>query len=860
MSTNQNKKLSYKLDKYVSSNLSGNTSNFINRLNPPTVVDRNKSRAKDHNLREREEGFSVYLMGANEERMKNMRKKEQIEKNKIRSNNNSRSIATRKKWDAHNSNVLNILNQGSHNRDKGSLERIYEKESRSKSRHNEVKSAGVDYKVVSKMILGDGARVNNSGSKQIVSKESLSNLEEMIMNINSMKLNVASNLNKIESPMNILNDHSSGNNTNTNNSNIKRNRNAWGEPKYGVGIVYPEYSSSVEHSNERLKKSINPMNKHLKIEINDNTVDSPTVNNEKHSSSNLHINHIEELENYEDEMDIGNINNINQLDTLGSHRTKDDFEIKDFQELNLNINDLNLSGNNQDILKMMKSSSTSLKLNSLHKNPQTMSKDNIINNSGNNLSNFSNFNKDNNPNTSVNKAPNKHFNFWKDGNKNQVTINNSTEMVNKKDILMVENLNNSDLLNISGNKIENNQNNLKTSANGPILSNLSSNILTSTHNVVTISPKKKLKSAHLKNRTKSVNKTKQVTNERPFSSIMNLSRLKSISGVTGLNIITGNQNSIDPHTKNAGKSLLSDNVLNQLYAGNINTNTPSIQFIYKSPQNKTKPQRPLSHIQKAKSNITSKNINNMPNIIGDRFSSREQMPYDNAVEMTTNTQVNFKKTKKKPYQNYPMISNIQQINKSNKDRDNKHFITQEKNNSSKETISASHSKKKFDILSKIEQLDEKKLSKLARVVEELANHPEEQSELLDSTEKLSELRKSKEIYKGGVNPTNTVNNANLSSNMHNFFFNNIKDKLNINYIKADSVNFGNININLNSQKGNEVDVEESPGFYPKDLDNSNKKAGSHNYSAAMATNPFKFNTKRSPSSSPISSKRLSLIK
>ena len=62
-----------------------------------TGKDKNKP---ETDLRGKEEGFSIYLMGANEERLKNLRKKEQIEKiMQIRSNNNSKSIATRKKWD-----------------------------------------------------------------------------------------------------------------------------------------------------------------------------------------------------------------------------------------------------------------------------------------------------------------------------------------------------------------------------------------------------------------------------------------------------------------------------------------------------------------------------------------------------------------------------------------------------------------------------------------------------------------------------------------------------------------------------------------------------------------------------------------
>jgi len=52
-------------------------------------------------LKAREEGFNVYLMGANEERIKNMRKKEQLDVNSKKRLSNSRSIA-RKNWESNN--------------------------------------------------------------------------------------------------------------------------------------------------------------------------------------------------------------------------------------------------------------------------------------------------------------------------------------------------------------------------------------------------------------------------------------------------------------------------------------------------------------------------------------------------------------------------------------------------------------------------------------------------------------------------------------------------------------------------------------------------------------------------------------
>ena len=64
--------------------------------NETSKVKQDKTESK---LRQKEEGFSVYFMGPNEERIKAMRKKEQLDKLKNRSNNNSQSKVIRKKWE-----------------------------------------------------------------------------------------------------------------------------------------------------------------------------------------------------------------------------------------------------------------------------------------------------------------------------------------------------------------------------------------------------------------------------------------------------------------------------------------------------------------------------------------------------------------------------------------------------------------------------------------------------------------------------------------------------------------------------------------------------------------------------------------
>jgi len=151
-------------------------------------------------------------MGANEERIKNLRKKEQIEKiMKTRSNNNSKSIATRKKWDQ--VQPKSPLNVGD----------------RSKSK--EIKNT-----------MG-----NNSSSK--LELNSGTNLDEILYNMNR---NVNNNLNKFEmkdfrdmKDIKGLKDmkmdtESPGNNR------IRKN---WGEPKYN-----PLFPDSITNSSQNKRK------------------------------------------------------------------------------------------------------------------------------------------------------------------------------------------------------------------------------------------------------------------------------------------------------------------------------------------------------------------------------------------------------------------------------------------------------------------------------------------------------------------------------------------------------------------------------------------------------------------------------
>jgi hypothetical protein len=81
--------------------------NTVNNLRSET------SKVKQDNLnqklKQKEEGFSVYFMGPNDERVKAMRKKEQLDKLKNRSNNNSQSKNIRKKWEPVNSKPKYVI-------------------------------------------------------------------------------------------------------------------------------------------------------------------------------------------------------------------------------------------------------------------------------------------------------------------------------------------------------------------------------------------------------------------------------------------------------------------------------------------------------------------------------------------------------------------------------------------------------------------------------------------------------------------------------------------------------------------------------------------------------------------------------
>ena len=189
-------------------------------------------------------------MGANEERIKNLRKKEQIDRMmKNRSNNNSKSIQNR----------IKIENKSEKNENL---------DLRSKSRQRDIKSALIK-KNSSKIILNDTKYIDMTNAyKDTTSKDTINNnnIEDMISNINLMNKNIASNLNKItvDSPSN------------------KRRRN---EVKYNL----TNFPSSKFFFKKKAGREKSETNSKILIKINEN-MQSTDEYNKENESKNININ------------------------------------------------------------------------------------------------------------------------------------------------------------------------------------------------------------------------------------------------------------------------------------------------------------------------------------------------------------------------------------------------------------------------------------------------------------------------------------------------------------------------------------------------------------------------------------------
>lgn len=736
-------------------------------------------------MRQKEEGFSVYLMGANEDRIKNIRRKEIIEKqmksrqnNNYSNNNKSRSIANRKKWGDYkdNKSSSNRINFNNLNNVNNNDLLVIANESRSKSnKKKEIKkSAGgshIDYKAISKLILNNTNSIsnnnqhsntnfnvnNNSGFKNIFSKDSITNLEEMLNDINTVNKNV-SNLNKLninsESPIN------------------KRRRN-WNEPKYN--IVFPDLSTSIEkglsgglmssknkkrsntnysnnlNSNNNLNSSFNKITENeidgfsslLGADYNNLNSSITGVSKEKglylskkKFYGNYHRNQIDNFYEYQHKR-----NNTNVNEDLSSHSQNSNNNNNNPSAINVNNNNLiyktkenfkssgssmllsNLNQSSNNALSYNKQTYSSNSNNNVNSNPDVVSTALKVNSKKVNSNSKNNFEIMNSAlitnrywegmGTSVNKK--KPFqlntsnelgkNFHNANNNNNIseTENNSNNYVNainnfnnnkaKNDVMLVlENLNNSDILNISNSGINNNNNNShlfkKQNTNiiyneadfnheknsllksnklsfGKKYNNISVNMHANNH-TSNFNSKKFLSMNSNNNNNSNGNYTKKLE-ELNFSNVKN--KFGSNTNVN-MNINSNNANNISsannnvnierPFSSIVNLSKLKSEKLKISDLGSVsgispkNFNIPSIQFIYKSPQNVNlkSAQRPLSHIQKSKSILqgknSSNNINfnnvNTSNINSNLFANpieSSQNPYNLKASNTNNTMERF---------------------------------------------------------------------------------------------------------------------------------------------------------------------------------------------------------------------------
>jgi len=1039
-------------------------------------------------------------MGANDERMKNLRKKELTEKNqKNRIKNNSRSIINRKKWDLvenksnnpnniminsennnykinnsgnNNNKNLNTNNNSNTNNYSYGKEVIIPNASRSKSKkkHESKKTmaAHIDYKAISKLILNNNTNSianinfnhksnhnyelnsqnnnkninflnfynNNSSTKNIISKDSITNLEELLNDIHTVNRNIT-NLNKFnlnsESPIN------------------KRRKN-WGEPKFN--IAYPDLSTSIEQglgaagnvssknkkrnitnysnnviSNHNLNSSFNKISENdidgynsiLGGEYSNLNSSVAGVSKEREiylgmnklsNSSNYNTNNNQNLINIINEKNSGKNNNnrspnMNYNNNINNNTEYMNNSNNSINNLQINHNDnncikgnvsgniiqfknsgssliysnLNQSSNNQ--LNYDKNTYSSNSNNNINSNPDILITASKSNSKNSNLRNVNNLNKLSSYKQIFKENPNEGGNsimltnrFWEgtgsSTKRKNFNLNNSNEGIKKDEVMLVlENLNNSEILNLSNsginnriqtnyidncqisladnnnnvninlnsdngvkiNKINYNKkfNNLTTNLNG-LNNNNSSNL--NTRKFISLNSQKFKKLEDLNNSTNKnknflcannsnlnlySNKNNQNINN-DNSLINNNYQLKS--NCNNINNLSSNNNTTErPFSSVVNLSKLKADKLKMIDVGSVSgispkTNIPSIQFIYKSPQNINlkSSQRPLSHIQKSKSILNSKtstnylnnnilfnnNINanaynqilsnpfeNSQNAFNlkssntyttmDRFSSREKQTnifnnfnnndinhkisneYDNAIFLDdhnlntlitkdiSNSQFNFSRKKNQ----YPNISNVEKFNAnvvSNNNNYNSNNIfsnlknlrdpsTNSKNKNINENINKIINSNVVQSIGNNQEVNQKNnnkksenlknnslnlniefnsnqnynMNKFNNKNKEINNSKtysankqniiENKTDLLQHLEKLDDKKIKKALKYIEKLSENNFDTSELSVLESRTFLENPGkkiDKFNINYIKTDSINFGNININLNN--------------------------------------------------------------
>jgi hypothetical protein len=688
---------------------------------------------------------------------------------------------------------------------------MLEKESRSLGRQFELKSAGNEIKaqlennnIKSSNIGNDYSSAytkKNSKYNRLNSrtKESLANIQSVLNNINFMNKNVGEKLKKL----NNLESPHSGKGPHT-----KRFRNYEHKPNFSIG--YPNLTSSAEDDYKKeLEKDQEIRTPSEEMNLDADLLDHDLLElNEKISSDLNNLNN--EFENLNQDKEC-------KVNESKSKEISPILAIKNLSGSSINCNNSNLS-----LINPIKNSQNFLKTSNISlKNSKILaeleSHTNII----------SEFRKSSIIDKEIMKRENSNIIIHNFINKE---INNKTFKKPGNDSVALKNVWNNKTLNTTNDLLH--KNNRKDShiftRNLDDSQEKMDDLTYAIHKIgSSLSPKKKILSAFpSKARTKSSQKPKQIQQERPYSSILHLINPKNLK-------INKKQGIVDNKSSKDHKSLLSsnnqnirkhyDNVYNLDTKGGKLNLIPSIQFIYKSPQNKLTNKQPnISDLQKTQQTIR-KNSNDrqqLMKIVNDLKTDNLKTTRDHLISLNAkdkteyfsntshkNLTIEYSKLNNRNLSSNMLSNSNNPINTINPKKNSKilqHFNPSSNansqhinklpnlsnNNSSSNSNSNtnypaigshsnSQSKKKIEIMSKIEKLNDKKLHKLARVLEELANHSGEFSQL--------SLQDSKQFR-----------DSSSSKNMQNMIFRNMTEKYNINYINADSVNFGNININANN--------------------------------------------------------------
>lgn len=214
-----------------------------NEINDKKVKIVDKKKIDQDKLKQLEEGFNIYLSGANKERVDQMRKKEQIERNMRNNNNhdkrsaNCQSVGMRKKWNNANQNPL-ILKEN--NYFKGPDESLYTLNLNTTNAFKEYGAVDTNQSQMSR---------NENRNDYRLSKESFFNIEDIIQNMhqnNNLSEFISDNYRVQDAP--------------------PRQRRGWGQPVFQNN---EEKSLNMTDSEEKLRrKELNTTNYELKSRTN----------------------------------------------------------------------------------------------------------------------------------------------------------------------------------------------------------------------------------------------------------------------------------------------------------------------------------------------------------------------------------------------------------------------------------------------------------------------------------------------------------------------------------------------------------------------------------------------------------------